>query len=218
MILSRDASAMRLYSNSKRKEGKKMDELEMDTIRFSQEEAARIVRESYGSVVPKGLAVAESLYAPEEIDWLPLPVRELALGLGNPVRYADLKPGEVVLDLGSGGGIDTFIAARQVGPTGRAIGIDMTDAMLAKANAHLQMIGLPNVEFRKGTMENLPLPDAAVDVIISNGVINLSTDKHRVFEQAFRVLKPGGRLVFSDSVVNGKLPRSVLDSEAAFAG
>lgn len=190
----------------------------MDTIRFSQEEAARIVRESYGSVVPKGLGVAESLYAPEEIDWLPLPVRELALGLGNPVRYADLKPGEVVLDLGSGGGIDTFIAARQVGPTGRAIGIDMIDAMLAKANAHLQMIGLPNVEFKKGMMENLPLPDASVDVIISNGVINLSTDKHRVFEEAFRVLKPGGRLVFADSVVNGQLPRSVLDSEAAFAG
>ncbi len=188
------------------------------TIRFSAEAAARIVRESYGSVVPKGLGVAESLYAPDEIAWLPQPVKELALGLGNPVRYADLKSGEIVLDLGSGGGIDTFLAAKKVGPTGRAMGVDMTDEMLVRANAHVQMMGLTNVEFKNGTLENIPLPDASVDVIISNGVINLSTEKGQVFHEAFRVLKPGGRLVFSDSVVNGQLPRSVLDSEAAFAG
>jgi arsenite methyltransferase len=187
-------------------------------ISFSAEEAAHLVRESYGSVVPKGLGVAESLYAPEEIAWLPLPVKELALGLGNPVRYANLQPGETVVDLGSGGGIDTFLAARQVGPNGRVMGIDMTDEMLAKASAHLQMIGLPNVEFKKGTMENLPLAAASADVVISNGVINLSTEKGQVFREAFRVLKPGGRMVFSDSVVNGQLPRSVLESEAAFAG
>ncbi len=188
------------------------------TLKWTAEEAARIVRESYGSVVPRDARVAESLYTPEEIGWLPQPVKDLALGLGNPVRYADLQPGEIVVDLGSGGGIDTFLAAKKVLPGGRAIGLDMTDQMLVKANRHLQMIGLPNVEFHKGTLENVPLPDESVDVVVSNGVINLSTEKGQTFREAFRVLKPGGRLVFSDSVVNGRLPRSVLDSEAAFAG
>ncbi len=191
---------------------------EFETARFSAEEAARIVRESYGGVVPQGLGVAETLYEPEELAWLPESVKAYALGLGNPVRYAGLKPGEVVLDIGCGAGIDTFIAARKVGPTGRVVGLDMTPEMLARARANQAQLGLTNVEFREGRMEEIPLGDATVDVAISNGVINLSTEKGQTFREVYRVLKPGGRLVFADSVVNGQLPKAVLESEAAFAG
>jgi arsenite methyltransferase len=191
---------------------------EFSTAQFSAEEAARIVRESYGGVVPQGLGVAEALYDPEEIAWLPESVKAYALGLGNPVRHADLKAGEVVLDIGCGAGIDTFIAARKVGPAGRVIGLDMTPEMLGRARANLAALGLTNVEFREGRMEEIPLGDAAVDVAISNGVINLSTEKGQTFREIYRVLRPGGRLVFADSVVNGQLPRAVLESEAAFAG
>lgn len=187
-------------------------------LKWTAEEAARLVRESYGSVVPQGLGVAQSLYAPDEIASLPESVTAYALGLGNPIRYADLQPGEVVLDVGSGAGIDTFLAARKVAPTGRVIGLDMTPEMLERARANQKALGLTNVEFREGVMENIPLPEASVDVVISNGVINLSTEKGQTFRELYRVLKPGGRLVFSDSVVNGQLPRAVLDSEAAFAG
>ncbi len=193
-------------------------EAQFSTARFSAEEAARTVRESYGGVVPRGLGVAEALYDPEEIAWLPESVKAYALGLGNPVRHANLKPGEVVLDIGCGAGIDTFIAARKVGPTGRAIGLDMTPEMLSRARANLAALGLTNVEFREGRMEEIPLGDAAVDVAISNGVINLSTEKGQTFREIYRVLRPGGRLVFADSVVNGRLPRAVLEREAAFAG
>ena len=187
-------------------------------LKWSEEEARRIVRDSYGAVIPKGLGVASSLYAPDEIAWLPESVKEYALGLGNPIRYADLKPGEIVLDVGSGAGIDTFLAAKKVGGAGRVIGLDMTPEMLERARMNQKIIGATNVEFRQGTMENIPLDDASVDVVISNGVINLSAEKGQTFRELYRVLKPGGRLVFSDSVVNGQLPRSVLDSEAAFAG
>lgn len=187
-------------------------------LKWTAEEAARLVRESYGSVVPQGLGVAQSLYAPDEIASLPESVTAYALGLGNPIRYADLQPGEVVLDVGSGAGIDTFLAARKVAPTGRVIGLDMTPEMLERARANQKALGLTNVEFREGVMENIPLPESSVDVVISNGVINLSTEKGQTFRELYRVLKPGGRLVFSDSVVNGQLPRAVLDSEAAFAG
>jgi len=186
--------------------------------KWSVEEAARIVRESYGTVVPQGMGVAESLYDFDEIGWLPESVKAYALGLGNPIRYADLQTGEIVLDVGSGAGIDTFIAAKKVGPAGRVIGLDMTAEMLERARANQQILGLTNVEFREGKMEQIPLDEASVDVIISNGVINLSTKKGQTFRELYRVLKAGGRLVFSDSVVNGQLPRSVLDSEAAFAG
>jgi ubiquinone/menaquinone biosynthesis C-methylase UbiE len=158
------------------------------------------------------------LYDPDEITWLPASVTMYALGLGNPIRYADLQVGETVLDIGSGAGIDTFIAARKVGPTGHVIGLDMTPEMLERARLNQQLLDLANVEFREGMMEQIPLEDASVDVIFSNGVINLSTEKGMTFRELYRVLKPGGRLVFSDSVVNGQLPRSVLDSEAAFAG
>jgi SAM-dependent methyltransferase len=192
----------------------------MDTQQFkwSEEQTQRIVRESYGAVIPKDMRVAESLYHAAEIDWLPESVKTYALGLGNPVRYADLQPSEVVLDVGSGAGIDTFIAAKKVGPRGHVIGLDMTPEMIERARTNQQILGMINIEFRLGTVENIPLDAASVDVIISNGVINLSTEKGQAFRELFRVLKPGGQLVFSDSVVNGQLPRSVLDSEAAFAG
>jgi len=187
-------------------------------FKWSEAEAQRIVRESYGAIIPKGSGVVESLYSADEIAWLPESVTAYALGLGNPIRYAELEPGEIVLDVGSGAGIDTFLAARQVGNTGHVIGLDMTPEMLARARTNQQIIGATNVEFRQGTMEKIPLDDASVDVVISNGVINLSAEKGQTFRELYRVLKPGGRLVFSDSVVNGQLPRSVLDSEAAFAG
>ncbi len=192
----------------------------MDTQQFkwTDEQAQRIVRESYGAVIPKDMRVAESLYDPDEIGWLPESVKMYALGLGNPIRYAGLQPGEVVLDVGSGAGIDTFIAAKKVWPTGRVIGLDMTPEMIERARSNQRMLGMMNIEFRPGTMEKIPLDDANVDVVISNGVLNLSTEKAQTFRELYRVLRPGGRLVFSDSVVNGQLPRTVLDSEAAFAG
>ncbi len=190
-----------------------------ETLKWSDKEAARIVRETYGAVVPGGgTGVADSLYASEDLAVLPVPVREMALGMGNPVRYAELRPGEAVLDLGSGGGIDTLLAAHAVGPKGRAVGLDMTEAMLARARHHAALMGQTNVEFVFGTMEDIPLPDGSVDVIISNGVVNLSTKKGRVFAECFRVLRPGGRLIFADSVINGCLPKEVLENEAAYAG
>lgn len=189
------------------------------TLRWSDQDAARIVRETYGAVVPGGgTGVADSLYTAEELSPLPAPVREMALGMGNPVRYADPQPGEVVVDLGSGGGIDTLLAALRVRPTGRAVGIDFTEAMLDKARGHAAMMHLTNVEFAYGTMEEIPLPDASAHAIMSNGVINLSTKKGRVFAECFRVLRPGGRLVFADSVIDGCLPKEVLENEAAYAG
>lgn len=188
-------------------------------LHWSDSEAARIVRETYGAVVPGGsTGVAASLYAPDELAPLPSPVREMALGLGNPVRFADPRPGEVVLDLGSGGGIDTLLAALRTRPGGRAIGLDFTEAMLERARSHAAMIGLHNAEFLYGNIEAIPLPAASVDVVISNGVINLSTKKGRVFAECYRVLRPGGRLVFADSVINGRLPTQVMENEAAYAG
>ncbi len=191
---------------------------EATELHWSDDQAARIVRETYGAVVPADTGVAESLYTPEELAPLPKPVAEMALGLGNPVRYAALRPGDTVLDLGSGGGIDTLLAARQVGPSGKAIGLDMTPAMLEKARAHAASMGASNVEFIEGRMEEIPLPNGAVDVAISNGVINLVTSKGKLFRDIFRVLRPGGRLVFSDSVIDGSLPKEVLENEAAYAG
>ncbi|MGQ0569397.1 MAG: methyltransferase domain-containing protein, partial [Armatimonadota bacterium] len=189
------------------------------TLKWSDQEAARIVRESYGAVVPSGsTGVADSLYTAEELAQLPVPVREMALGMGNPIRYADPRPGETVLDLGSGGGIDTLLAALRVRPTGRAVGIDFTESMLDLARSHAAMMGLINAEFVYGTLEDIPLPDASVNVAITNGVINLSTKKGRVFAECFRVLRPGGRLVFADSVIDGCLPKEVLENEAAYAG
>lgn len=187
-------------------------------LHWSDQEAARIVRETYGAVIPADTGVADSLYSAEDLALLPKPAAQMALGLGNPVRYAALWPQEIVLDLGSGGGIDTLLAARRVGPKGKAIGLDMTPAMLEKARAHAVMMDVSNVDFLEGRMEEIPLPDCAVDVVISNGVINLVTSKGKLFREIFRVLRRGGRLVFADSVIDGTLPKEVLENEAAYAG
>jgi arsenite methyltransferase len=164
------------------------------------------------------LTNAMRLYSARELTDLPESVTDVALGCGNPTAIARLKPGEVVLDLGSGGGIDCFLSARQVGPQGRVIGLDMTPEMIKLARQNAKKIGASNVEFRYGEMEDMPLPDESVDVIISNCVINLSPDKGEVFSEAYRVLRPGGRLAVSDIVTYGPLPEIVRSNLEAWAG
>ena len=161
---------------------------------------------------------AARLYSAEELAELPDSVTDISLGCGNPTAIAELRPGEVVLDLGSGGGIDCFLAARKVGPQGRVIGLDMTPDMIKLAQRNAKKVGATNVEFRYGEMEDIPLPDESVDVIISNCVINLSPDKDAVFGEAYRVLRPGGRMSVSDIVVYGEFPRSIRDRLDAWAG
>jgi SAM-dependent methyltransferase len=145
-------------------------------------------------------------------------VTDISLGCGNPTAIAELQPGEVVLDLGSGGGIDCFLAAKQVGPEGRVIGLDMTTDMIRLARRNAKKMEVTNVDFRYGEMEEIPLPDASVDVIISNCVINLSPDKDAVFGEAYRVLRAGGRMSVSDMVVDGELPPAIRNRLDAWAG
>ena len=192
------------------------------------------VREKYGSIarsVSQSKATAccdpamrccdpitKDLYNAAETGVLPENAVLASLGCGNPTALIELRPGETVLDLGSGGGIDVLLSARRVGPTGKAYGLDMTDDMLALARENQRQAGASNVEFLKGEMENIPLPDNCVDVVISNCVINLSADKDRVLREAFRVLRPGGRFAVSDVVTNGPVPDAVRQSMLLWVG
>ena len=162
--------------------------------------------------------ITSNLYDGSQASQVPEEALLASLGCGNPTALAELKVGETVLDLGSGGGIDVLLSAKRVGPTGKAYGLDMTDEMLALARANQRKAGVENVEFLKGEMENIPLPDNSVDVIISNCVINLSADKDRVLHEAFRVLKPGGRVAVSDIVVRGEVPAAIRRSVELWVG
>jgi SAM-dependent methyltransferase len=164
------------------------------------------------------LDTVAGLYEDPDVAALPAEVTDLSLGCGDPVTLASLQPGQVVLDLGSGGGIDCFLAARKVGETGRVIGVDMTPAMIDRARRNQAKVGAGNVEFRLGEIEHLPVADSSVDVVISNCVINLSPDKEQVFREVYRVLRPGGRLAVSDIVTDGPLPDVVKQDLAAWAG
>jgi len=162
--------------------------------------------------------ISANLYDSTQAAQIPEEAMLASLGCGNPTALAQLHPGEVVLDLGSGGGIDVLLSARRVGPTGKAYGLDMTDEMLALANANKQKAGATNVEFLKGEIENIPLPDNSVDVILSNCVINLSADKDRVLREALRVLKPGGRFAVSDVVTRGDIAPQIRESILLWVG
>jgi SAM-dependent methyltransferase len=171
-----------------------------------------------GSAAPANNPITSNLYGDGETESLPAEAVAASLGCGNPTALAELKAGETVLDLGSGGGIDVLLSARRVGPAGKAYGLDMTDEMLALARANQRKSGVQNVEFLKGEIEHIPLPNDSVDVIISNCVINLSADKGRVLGEAFRVLKPAGRFAVSDIVVRGEMPADIRRRVELWAG
>jgi SAM-dependent methyltransferase len=162
--------------------------------------------------------ITTNLYSADQMGYIPTKAALASLGCGNPTALIELKPGQTVLDLGSGGGIDVLLSARRVGPAGKAYGLDMTDEMLALARENQRQAGAENVEFLKGEMENIPLPGNSVDVVISNCVINLSADKSRVLREAFRVLRPGGRFAVSDVVVRGEVPDAVRQSMLLWVG
>ena len=217
-----------------------------DPIKLEEDFDVRsVVREHYGSIAKKAAAGEQSsccspaqsessccgspedpatfsmvskLYEDPDVADLPAEVTDISLGCGDPITLASLAPGQTVLDLGSGGGIDCFLAAKKVGPAGRVIGVDMTAAMIERARANKAKLNASNVEFRLGEIEHLPVADNTIDVIISNCVVNLSPDKTQVFREAFRVLKPGGKLAVSDIVTDGPLPDVVKSNLSAWAG
>lgn len=185
-----------------------------------QDEIKDTVRQAYAAIeTGGGEAVARRLYSEQELAELPPGVVEWALGVGNPVRYALLQPGETVLDIGSGAGIDTILAARRVGADGAAIGLDVVEQMLERARGHATEAGVAGwTEFLRGEMEDIPLPDGSVDVVVSNGVLNLSARKSRALAEIFRVLGPGGRISLADLTVEGELPPEVANDQSAWAG
>jgi SAM-dependent methyltransferase len=195
-----------------------------DVVRGKYAEAALRVHTGGSSCCGAGPAtdycdpISSNLYDQRQTDGLPETAVLASLGCGNPTALAELRAGEIVLDLGSGGGIDVLPSARRVGPTGKAYGVDMTDEMLALANENKRQAGVENVEFLKGEIENIPLPDDSVDVIISNCVINLSSNKDRVLSEAFRVLKPGGRFAVSDVVTKGEILPEIRKSVLLWVG
>lgn len=194
-----------------------------EAVRERYSEAARRVSEGGSCCGGKAAAIepnpiTSNLYDVTEKGALPEAAVLASLGCGNPTALAQLKPGETVLDLGSGGGIDVLLSARRVGPTGKAYGLDMTDEMLALARQNQKAASVENVEFLKGEIENIPLPDNSVDVIISNCVINLSADKDKVLKEAFRVLRPGGRFAVSDIVTRGEMPAQIRGQILLWAG
>src|SRR5947209_2628513 len=203
---------------------------------MNTENIKEVVREKYGEAARRVVAgtgnsccgaspcgtdvdpITKDLYDSTQVIGLPEAAVRASLGCGNPTALAQLHPGETVLDLGSGGGIDVLLSAKRVGPTGKAYGLDMTDEMLALANENKSKAGAENVEFLKGEIESIPLPDNSVDVIISNCVINLSADKDRVLREAFRVLKPGGRFAVSDVVTRGPINQEIRKSVLLWVG
>ena len=195
---------------------------------MSGDDIKQTVREKYGDAALRVLAgegsgcccdaITANLYDATQMTGLPEQAVLASLGCGNPTALAELRAGETVLDLGSGGGIDVLLSARRIGPTGKAYGLDMTDEMLALARDNQRKAELENVEFLKGDIERIPLPKASVDVIISNCVINLAADKRKVLAEAFRVLKPGGRFAVSDVVVRGELPAAVRSNMDLWVG
>ena len=185
-----------------------------------QEEIKDAVRQAYSAITTGGgERVARRVYTDDELAEVPQGAVEWSLSVGNPVRYAFLQPGETVLDIGSGGGIDTILAARRVGPDGKAVGLDILEEMCDRGRRHAAEAGVDGwTEFVRGEMEDIPLPDESIDVVISNGVLNLSARKSRALAEMFRLLRPGGRICMADLTVDGELPPEIANDQSAWAG
>jgi arsenite methyltransferase len=185
-----------------------------------QDEIKDTVRQAYSAIgTGGGEAVAHRVYTDDELAAIPQGAVDWSLSVGNPVRYAFLQPGETVLDIGSGGGIDTILAAQRVGPEGKAIGLDILEEMCERGRRHAAEAGVEGwTEFVPGEMEDIPLPDESIDVVISNGVLNLSARKSRALAEMFRLLRPGGRISMADLTVEGELPPEVANDQSAWAG